>query len=323
MPSPPVVEIPINDTLKELGTTKLQKIDTLIFQIFLGENRLITVDIAKEASKTLKNLRDAAAESGLDKGKVDNLKTIVARDYPELLKLVEVKQETDTKSDKEREKSSASVAIWLVKKFCEEFFLDNLSQPFAAIKVDEHVEVIPIKNKRFRNWVSKLYYDATKQENKSDNAIGDILSSEALNSALRVIEGEAIFSKKEPKQLYLRVAKTEDETIYYDLVNKDWQAVKVTPEGWDIIYAPPIFKRRSHQRAQVFPDRNYPSDIFDKFIDLMRLSENPDNKLLFQCYIISLFYYGIVHAALMLHGEGGTAKTTRQSYHLIRKRPRM
>ncbi len=307
MPSPPIEEIEINDALRELKITKFQKLDS-IFQVFLGENRLITIDIAKEALKTLKNLQNAAEESGLDKDKIDSLKIIVAKDYPELLKLVEVKQETDTKSDKEREKSSAGVAIRLVKKFCEEFFLDNLSQPFAAIKVDEHVEVIPIKNKRFKNWVSKLYYDATKQENKSDNSIGDILSSEALNSALRVIEGEAIFSKKEPKQLYLRVAKTEDETIYYDLVNKDWQAVKVTPEGWNIIYAPPIFKRLSHQRAQVFPDRNYPSDIFDKFINLMRLSENPDNKLLFQCYIISLFYYGIVHGSFDVTRRGWYCK---------------
>jgi hypothetical protein len=45
---------------------------------------------------------------------------------------------------------------------------------------------------------------------------------------------------------------------------------------------------------------------------MLYIAENQDNKLLFKCYIISLFYYGIVHAALMLHGEGGSAKTTRQ-----------
>ena len=129
MPSLPVDEIPINDTLKQLGATKFQKLDS-IFQIFFGENSLITVDIAKEASKTLKNLQDAAEESGLGKDKIANLKTIVARDYPELLKLVEVKEQAESKnSDKQKEQSSAVNAVNIAKAFCEEFFIDNLGQP--------------------------------------------------------------------------------------------------------------------------------------------------------------------------------------------------
>jgi hypothetical protein len=116
---PPVEEIPVNDTLKELGATKLQKIDTAIFQIFLDENSLITVDIGKEASKTLKNLQDAALESGLDKNEIDNLKIIVARDYPELLKLVEIKEKAEAKSsDKQKEQSSSAVNAVLRSATC-------------------------------------------------------------------------------------------------------------------------------------------------------------------------------------------------------------
>lgn len=159
MPSPPIEEIPINDTLIELGTTKIQKIDTAIFQIFLGENRLITVDIAKEALKTLKNLQNAAEESGLDKDKIDSLKTIVARDYPELLKLVEIKEQTESKSrDKQKEQSSAVKAVHLAREFSEDLFLDNLGQPYAAIKVDEHIEIIPIKSEKFKNLVNEFIF---------------------------------------------------------------------------------------------------------------------------------------------------------------------
>ena len=74
------------------------------------------MDIAKEALKTLKNLQDAAEGSGLDKDKVDSLKTIVARDYPELLKIVEVKEQTESKnSDKQKEQSSAVNAVHIAK----------------------------------------------------------------------------------------------------------------------------------------------------------------------------------------------------------------
>ena len=69
MPSPPIEEIEINDTLRKLGATKFQKLDS-IFQIFLGENCLTTVDIAKEASKTLKNLQDRQRKAVLIKVKL-------------------------------------------------------------------------------------------------------------------------------------------------------------------------------------------------------------------------------------------------------------
>ena len=121
MPSPPVEEIPINDTLKELGVTKFHKLDS-IFQIFLDENCLLTVDIGKESSKTLKNLLDAAEDGGLEKIKLIILKLIVARDYPELLKLVEVKERTESKSnDKQKEQSSAVNAVRIAQWFCENF----------------------------------------------------------------------------------------------------------------------------------------------------------------------------------------------------------
>ena len=105
------------------------------------------------------------------------------------------------------------------------------------------------------------------------------------------------------------------DTIYYDLTNSEWQVVKITSEGWEIVYSPGLFRRYSHQLPQVMPepvDAVDSGDIFDNFLKLLNISEGEDNKLLFKCYIISLFYYGIVHAALMLHGESGAAKTAKQ-----------
>ena len=209
--------------------------------------------------------------------------------------------------------------IWQ-ENFAKTFFLDNLGQPYAAIKVDEHVEVIPIKSEKFKNWLTNLYYDVTvaetQKKEKSDSnqeldAVGDILSSEALLRVLRVIKAKAEYSGKPRRELYLRVAKQE-YTIYYDLVNPKWQVVKITPEGWEIIYSPILFRRYSHQLPQVMPEKGATGDVFDQFLKLLNISEGEDNKLLFKCYIVTLFYYGIVHAALMLHGESGAAKTAKQ-----------
>ena len=128
---------------------------------------------------------------------------------------------------------------------------------------------------------------------------------------LRVIKAKAKYSGKPRRELYLRVAKQE-YTIYYDLVNSKWQVVKITPEGWEIVYSPILFRRYPHQMPQVMPEKGATGDVFDQFLGLVNISGGEDNKLLFKCYIVTLFYYGIVHAALMLHGESGAAKTAKQ-----------
>lgn len=73
-----------------------------------------------------------------------------------------------------------------------------------------------------------------------------------------------------------------------------------------------LFRRYPHQIAQVVPKAGATSDVFDQFLKLLNISEDVNNRILFKCYIVTLFYYGIVHAALMLHGESGAAKTAKQ-----------
>ncbi len=54
----------------------------------------------------------------------------------------------------------------LAKKYCQDFFIDNLGQPHAAVKIDKHLEVLPIKSSRFKNWLCKIFYDFSAERNK-------------------------------------------------------------------------------------------------------------------------------------------------------------
>ena len=233
----------------------------------------------------------------------------------------------------------ALVTMKLAKKYCQDFFLDNLGQLYVAVKIDSHLEVLPIKSSRFKNWLCKMFYDYTSERNKvrnegqSTNKLhfvedvekekreseveaeddADILTTENLNNVLRVLEAKAAFSGNPPKELHLRVAKYDNgNSILYDLTNTDWQVVKVTAKGWIIEYAPVVFKRHSNQIPQVYPLKEHAPDIFDKFIDLLNIKDSEDNKLLFKVYITSLFYPDIQHPTLILYGEKGTAKSTLQ-----------
>ena len=97
-------------------------------------------------------------------------------------------------------------------------------------------------------------------------------------------------------------------TWYYDLTNKNWEFIQITPEGWYKVTNRIIF-RRYNSKPQVDPATEYPPDIFDQFIDLLNI-QGDENRLLLKCYIISLFIPDIPKVVLILHGEQGSAKTT-------------
>ena len=95
------------------------------------------------------------------------------------------------------------------------------------LKIGNHIEVIPIKTEKFKDWLTKQCFDVGVAETKKRNQMKDggniedsdvlpnedILSSEALTRALRYLRAQAVYSEKPRKELYLRVAKIGD-TIY-------------------------------------------------------------------------------------------------------------
>lgn len=202
-------------------------------------------------------------------------------------------------------RSQAKKALAIVEEHCSELFLDQFGSHYAAVKIGEHLETLPLKSSRFRNWLSKRYYEFE----------GDIINSESVTNVLNILKARAEFDGQ-TMNLNLRVAFAADSdepyTILYDLTNRDWQVVKIDhANGWTIEYAPVVFRRYSNQQSQVYPSREYPPDIFDQFMHLINI-KGSDNKLLLKCYIVSLFIPEIPKPVLMLHGEQGSAKSTLQ-----------
>jgi hypothetical protein len=208
------------------------------------------------------------------------------------------------KEGSEETKSSALIALSLAEEKCSELFLDQFGTPYAAIKIDEHTEVLSLKSSRFKSWICRVYY--TSEHNA--------LNSESVTNVLNILKANAEFDGV-TRNLHVRVASIPEEpfTIYYDLTNKKWQVIKITENGWNIEYAPVIFRRYSNQQPQVYPckSKEYPDDIFDRFMNIVNVKDE-DNQLLLKCYIVSLFYPEIPKPILMLHGEQGSAKSTLQ-----------
>jgi len=130
--------------------------------------------------------------------------------------------------------------------------------------------------------------------------------SEALHSALNVLEAKAMFEGKQ-YTLYNRVAPAEDG-VWIDMADEKWRAIKVTAEGWYIDENPPIlFKRYSHQKPLPIPVPGGDPKTFLEFVNIK--DNNEDTRLLLLCTIISNLLPMIPHVILTLYGIQGSGKT--------------
>jgi len=170
-----------------------------------------------------------------------------------------------------------------------ELFHDDSRNCYARVTHSEAASIHSIRSRGFKVWLSRLLWQATKK------APG----SEALNSAVNVLESKALF-EGEQYRLYNRVAPDPDgDGIWIDMCNDKWQAIHVTGEGWQIVDKPPIlFRRYSHQQPLVTPVRGGDAKLFLKFVNLAE--DNQDNEVLLIVEIIHFLVPGVPHVILVL-----------------------
>ena len=104
---------------------------------------------------------------------------------------------------------------------------------FADLDINGHRETWPIRSKGFRRWLARRFFEATQ----------GAPSSEALQSALNVIEAKAHFDAPE-RVVHIRVGGLDDR-LYLDLGDATWRAVEIDATGWRVIDNPPVRFRRA------------------------------------------------------------------------------
>ncbi len=231
--------------------------------------------------------------------------------------------------------TKAELVIVKAKDNIIKLFIDEYKEAHAAIKVTDHLEILPLNSGRFRNWLSRILY---KEEN-------EIIDANVFRDAIGVLNAEAAFDSGDPIKLNLRVAQRIEPIIagdaigpggapsrilwYYDLTNKDHEFIEITSEGWNVIKNIDLilFRRFDNQAAQIYPLRSGEytdfvntrnvsgTDMFDKFIDLLLnknvKDENKENyRLLLKCYTVILFIPEISKPVFLPHGSQGALKST-------------
>lgn len=197
-------------------------------------------------------------------------------------------------ADGERKQSQASRLVALASPVA--FFHTPEGKAFASVAVGKHTENVSIKSGAFRDWLIREYRRA---EGSSPGAQG-------VQDALNDLAGTARFDSPEC-EAHARLAE-HDGSIYLDLCNTEWQAVRITPGGWSVIESkdlPIKFRRTRGMLALPLPQYGSTLGEIRGFINV-----RAEDWVLIAAWLVAAMRPGRPFPVLTLNGEQGSAKST-------------
>jgi hypothetical protein len=192
-----------------------------------------------------------------------------------------------------RKSTQADILIELAE--AAELFHAPDDTGYADLDINGHRETWPVRTKGFRRWLARRFFEATQ----------GAPSSEALQSALNVIEAKAHFDAPE-RAVHIRVG-GQDGRLYLDLCDATWRAVEIGIDGWRVIDNPPLrFRRAAGMQPLPAPDRGGSIEALRSFLNV---KSSTDFVLVVAWALAVLCHHG-PYPVLMLSGEQGSAKST-------------
>jgi len=202
-------------------------------------------------------------------------------------------EEDDTRHGKKKPVAKALIELALE---LGSLWHDSTGAGWIDFTVDGTLQTARIRSKRFRDFLSRVLWERERRS----------INSEAWSEAVGTLEGLARFNGPE-RESFLRVGKHEN-CIYIDLGTEDWQVVRVSPNGWDIIpYAdcPIRYYRPDCQLPLPIPTRG------GSLEDLWRLlNVKESDRPLVVGWILSTLTPDGSKPILTLSGEKGSGKSS-------------
>jgi hypothetical protein len=198
-----------------------------------------------------------------------------------------------TRDGGSRRSTQADILIGLA--LSAELFHTSNGVGYADLDINGHRETWAIRAKGFRRWLARRFFEET----------GGAPSSEALQSALNVIEAKAHFDALE-RQVHIRVGGL-DGRLYLDLGDETWRAVEIDSTGWRVVDNPPVrFRRASGMKPIPIPVRGGSIEILRSFLNVQTDAE----FVLVVAWALACLRNCGPYPVLVLSGEQGSAKST-------------
>lgn len=217
-----------------------------------------------------------------------------AADEADAAAAVEPNALDQSKPNDDQRPSQATRLVQLALERETELFLDTTGDPFARVAVGEHWETHRVRSRPFKDWLARLFYEATQRTP----------SGQALNDACTVLEGNARHSGQ-VHDVPLRVAEHEGAVIV-DLGGSDWQAARINAQGWSVVSNPPVrFRRAKAMQPLPIPQRGGSLTELRQFVNVSDLAW----PLLLGWLVAALRPQG-PYPLLCLAAEQGAGKST-------------
>lgn len=194
----------------------------------------------------------------------------------------------------EDKRNQSEILLELVESENVKTFINDSNDPYVAVFIGGHREILSMDSKDFSLWLQMLYYQKT----------GGTIRSDSLSQTINILSFKVRVQSGEKICLYNRVAKYEKD-FWYDMTNADFSAIKISISGWSVEKIPPIlFCRYRHQMEQSIPKQG--GDIH-KIFEYVHLSKY---RTLFLSWLVSCFVPNIPHPMPIFYGEKGATKST-------------
>ncbi|MEN9429929.1 MAG: hypothetical protein RJA86_788 [Pseudomonadota bacterium] len=201
------------------------------------------------------------------------------------------------KPEREGEQSTTEQLLDIAKEQCE-FFHDKDGETYASFIKGNHRECHRLQSKSFKEWLANELYKA------EDTAPADNI----INATINALNGQAKFDGDE-KPVYMRVAK-HDGAYWLDLCNDEWQAVKITSTGWQVINTPEVlFIRGDNMRALPTPIEGGDINLLWPLVNIPKQDHLKMVTWLIECYRPDTPY-----PLVEFTGEQGSVKSTSQKH---------
>ncbi len=214
--------------------------------------------------------------------------------------------------------SASTALVNLAQEAGIELWHDQDKNPWATLRFEDHVEYHALKSRAVKRYLQGLYFEKTETS----------AHSEAIQSALGVLESMAVFKGKE-HEVFVRVAEV-DGAIYLDLCDESWRVARVTSDGVNTISmvdSPVRFRRSKGAKPLPLPADNADdadNEIPPGFLNIglrylpglcalaRQINVPTDSRewRLLVAWLLSLLRGKIPYPVLVLNGEQGSGKST-------------
>jgi energy-coupling factor transporter ATP-binding protein EcfA2 len=182
-----------------------------------------------------------------------------------------------------------------------DLFHDADSEPYAHAKVGTHRETYHVRGRAFSLWLRQLYF----------NKYAGSVNANAMTEAIATITMFAVCEGPE-LPVHIRIAE-HGNTIYIDIGDKDWRAVKVTAAGWEVVTDAPVrFERSGSMRPLPTPKKGGLIEALRKFVNVKPRDEKTgaDELVLLVAYALAALRPNSNYPVLCLAGEQGSGKSS-------------